>query len=264
MSLDADTALEPVGEGQWRGEIHERWWVQRGPFGGYVAAFLTRALTAAVGDPGRPPRTLAVHYLEAPVAGPVHVSATVERDGRSSSAVSLRMEQDGRPVALALGACAAWREGEPEWADGAPPAVPGPEESPPIRRERGLPPFVEQLDVRWADGGFPGRPAARARNAAWLRLAPQQPFDHLALTALSDHWMPAAFSKLGRPAIVPTLDLTIHFRAPAPVDAEWLLAVCDSRFAAGGAWEEDVELWTEDGRLVAQSRQLAMIREAPA
>jgi acyl-CoA thioesterase len=124
-----------------------------------------------------------------------------------------------------------------------------------------MPPFVGQLDVRWAGGGRPGHPAHEGRNVAWMRVHPPQPFDHLALTALSDGWMPAAMSKLGRLVVVPTLDLTIHFRAPAPVDADWLLAVYSSRFSAGGAWEEDGELWTQDGRLVGQSRQLAMIRE---
>jgi acyl-CoA thioesterase len=261
VSLDADTALEPVGEGRWRGEVSERWRAERGAFGGFVSALLTRAMQEAIADPARPPRTLAVHFLEAPAAGPVEVSATVERAGRSTTALSLRMEQAGRPVALALGACAAWREGEPEWADGRPPEVAPPEDCPPITREGGLPPFVENFEIRWAGGGFPGRPGREGRNAAWMRPAPPEPLDHVAMTALSDGWMPAAFSKLGRLAIVPTLDLTIHFRAPAPVDAEWLLAVYSTRFSAGGAWEEDGELWTPDGRLVAQSRQLAMIRE---
>jgi acyl-CoA thioesterase len=261
LSLDADTALEPVGEGRWAGAIHERWWVQRGPFGGYVAAFLMRAMIEAVGDPERLPRTLAVHFVDAPAAGAVEVSATVERAGRSSTAVSLRMEQDGRPLALALGACAVWREGGPESADGRMPAVAGPEESPPIKRRDLMPPFVEHFDIRFAGGGYPGHPSEPGHNAAWMRMKPARPFDHLALTALSDTWMPAAFSKLGRFVIVPTLDLTIHFRAPAPTDAEWLLAAYSSGYSAGGVWEEDGELWTPDGRLVAQSRQLAMIRE---
>ena len=33
-----------------------------------------------------------------------------------------------------------------------------------------------------------------------------------------------------------------------------------SRLAAGGVVEADGELWSEDGRLLAQSRQLALIR----
>ena len=104
-------------------------------------------------------------------------------------------------------------------------------------------------------------PAERARNLAWLRLREGGPLDELAVVALSDGWMPAAISKLGRFAIVPTFDLTIHVRAPLPAPGEWLLGDYRSSFSAGGAWEEDGELWAQDGTLVAQSRQLAMIRE---
>jgi acyl-CoA thioesterase len=262
LSLARDTALERVGEDRWRGTVSEDWWILRGPFGGYISAFLARAMMEAVGDPARPPRSLTVHFVDAPQAGEVDVVVTPERVGRSTTALSVRMEQEGRPVALALASCAVWREGEPEWADVRAPEAPGPGESRPIKRVDGAPRFHERFDIRWVDGGHLGRPSETGRNLAWLRL-PDQPLDHLAVTAMSDGWLPAAFSKLGRPAIVPTFDLTIHFRRPLPVDGEWLLADYRSSFAAGGAWEEDGELWAPDGTLVAQSRQLAMIRALP-
>lgn len=260
--LDADTALERIEDARWRGTISERWWVQRGPYGGYVSALLVRALIAAVDDRERPPRSITVHFLEAPAAGPVEIAATVERSGRSATAVSLRMEQHGAPVALALASAATWREGEPEWMDAAPPEVPGPEECPELPRLDGMPPFVRRFDVRWAQGGVVGQPAPLARNAAWARPRPATALDHLAVTALADTIVPAAFSRFGRPLIVPTFDLTIHFRAPLPAGGvgEWALVAFDSRRAAGGAWEEDGEVWSADGRLLAQSRQLAMIR----
>jgi hypothetical protein len=75
--------------------------------------------------------------------------------------------------------------------------------------------------------------------------------------------MPPACSKLGRFAIVPTLDLTIHSRAPAPVKADRLLAAYSSRSSAGGVWDADAEPWTPAGRLVAHARRPAMIRERP-
>jgi acyl-CoA thioesterase len=261
VTLAADTALERVAEDRWRGEVSERWWIQRGPFGGYLSAFLVRALTEAVGDPDRPPRSLTVHFVDAPAAGPIDVVAATERVGRSSSSLSLRLEQDGRAVALALAGCAAWRDGEPEWADARPPEAPDPDECRAVQRVNGSPRFHDRFDIRWVRGGHPGRGADAARNIAWLRMDPPQPLDHITVTAMSDGWMPAAFSKLGRFVIVPTFDLTIHFRAPLPVEGEWLLADYRSSFAAGGSWEEDGELWAPDGTLVAQSRQLAMIRD---
>lgn len=259
--LAADTALEPLGDGRWRGEISERWWVQRGPYGGYVSAFLVRALIAAVNDPGRPPRSLTVHFLEAPVAGPAEVAATVERTGRSASSVALRMEQDGRPMALALASAAAWRDDQPGWDELRPPAVPAPEDCPPVPALPEPPPFIDNFEVRWVAGGVLGQPAERARNVTWVRPRPAMALDHVAVAALSDTMVPAAFSRLGRPVVVPTLDLTIHFRAPLPAAGDgWGLAVFESGLSAGGTWEEDGELWSRDGVLLAQSRQLAMIR----
>ena len=261
MSLAGDTALEPLGDGRWRGEVFERWFVERGPFGGFVSAMLVRAAMAAVQDPKRLPRTLSVHFIDAPKAGPVEVAVTQERVGRSTTALSLRLEQDGTPVVLAIAGLARWRDGEAEWADASAPPAPAPEDCPPVHRADGMPRFVEQLAVRWVDGAMPGGGGAQGRNLAWLRPKEGGPLDALAVTALSDGWMPAALSKLGRLAIVPTFDLTIHFRAPLPATGDWLLAEYRTRFSAGGAWEEDGELWTQDGALVAQSRQLAMMRE---
>jgi len=62
---------------------------------------------------------------------------------------------------------------------------------------------------------------------------------------------------------VPTIDLTIHFRAPeaaaiADPDAP-VLGVFRSTDAAEGLIEEDGELWSPDGVLLAQSRQLALL-----
>jgi acyl-CoA thioesterase len=249
-------ALTPLGPARWRGEISERWWIERGPYGGYLCALFVRALTAAVDDPARAPRSLTVHFLAAPAAGPVEVDATVERVGRSLTSVALRMEQDGAPVALALGSAATWRDGETEWQELAMPDVAPPEDCPPVGGPP-LPPFTENFDIRWA-GGERGR----AANLTWVRPRPAALLDHAAIASLADTMVPAAFTRLGSLAVVPTFDLTIHFRAPLPPPSGdgWVLAAFRSGRSAGGAWDEDGELWSRDGVLLAQSRQLAMMR----
>ena len=166
VTLRADTELSRNGDGRFRGEVSEAWWIERGPFGGYLSAFLVRAMMEVLDDPARPPRSLTVHFVDAPAAGPIDVAVTVERAGRSSTALSLRLEQDGRPIALALAGAAAWREGEPEWADLRAPAAPAPEDCPELPRVKGAPRFQERFDLRWVEGGAPGRPAERARHLA--------------------------------------------------------------------------------------------------
>ena len=103
-------------------------------------------------------------------------------------------------------------------------------------------------------------PAERARNVAWLRLREGGPFDELdrdrALRRLDARRAVEARALRDRAHLRPHDPLP---RAAARA-GEWLLGDYRSSFSAGGAWEEDGELWAADGTLVAQSRQLAMIR----
>jgi acyl-CoA thioesterase len=253
MSLEEATALEPVGDGLWRGTISEEWWIIAGPFGGYVSAFFTRALQELAS--GRAPRSLTVHFLEPPQAGEVELAGEVLRQGGSMTSAALQMRQGDRVVASAMAAAAAWKDGQPEWNGVAPPQVPPPQECEEIYQSSRTPRFFRHFEIRLA----PQR-EGEARNVAWMRPKPQRPLDHLSVTTLADGWMPAAFSKLGRPAIVPTLDLTIHFRAPLPHATEWTLVTNSSRVSAGGVWDEDTDVWAADGTLLAHARQLALIR----
>jgi len=259
--FDADTAIEPAGDGRWRAEISERWFVGRGPNGGLLAALAVRAMEALAGDPERVPRSLTLHFLEAPAAGPLELAGTVERAGRSTSAVSLRLEQGGRPVALGLGALAVWRDGGFEHLGVAPPAVPAPQELPDttLADAPGAPAFVSNYAWKWATDPADGE---RALVGGWIRTPDARPVDHVGLAAFADAFPPAVFPLLGRVVGAPTIDLTIHYRAPlGDLGDGWILGAFRSRRVAGGFFEEDGELWSEDGTLLLQSRQLAMVRE---
>ena len=107
------------------------------------------------------------------------------------------------------------------------------------------------------------RPLSAPHNGAWMRAAEPRPADPVLLAALTDAWIPAAFAHMDQPTFVPTIDLTIHWRAAPGVPAgehPWVLGLFTTRLGAGGTWEEDGELWSEDGVLLAQSRQLAIVR----
>jgi hypothetical protein len=66
------------------------------------------------------------------------------------------------------------------------------------------------------------------------------------------------------PGGIPTIDLTVHFRSPLPLAAAepgaHVLAVFRTRLVNEGLLEEDGELWSRDGQLLAHSRQLALLR----
>ena len=260
--FDSDTALEEMGPGRWRAWAPEHWFVARGPNGGYLAAVAARAAEAAA---GRPLRSLTLHFIAAPAAGPIDAAVTLEREGRTYSAVSIRLEQDGAPVTLALATLGELPAEGAAWdATAMPSASPLAETEALQPDETNVPAFMRNYDLRWAlggDGDVPG-------SGGWMRTREPRLLDAPLVAALTDAWAPAAFVALGRFVGAPTLDLTIHIRRPLPppdmAADDYVLGRFVSRLAVGGTWEEDGELWTPGGELIAQSRQLALVRELPA
>jgi acyl-CoA thioesterase len=266
LSFDEDIAMRPVGDGRYEGEVRGWWWTPRGPLGGYVMALMLSALEQAVGDPERMPRSATMHFLRPPQAGPVTVEARVERAGRTLTSVSGRLEQDGKLMGLALGAFST------PWESPLLNDSPMPEVDPPQGRDterRSVPdsippPFVERLVFQHRFGAELFSRADRGEVGGWLGLREERPLDAAAVTLLTDAWFPAPWPRLRALAAAPTIDLTVHFRAPLPIADGLLLGRFTSRLVRDGFFEEDGELWAADGTLVAQSRQLGLLIGAEA
>jgi len=258
-----DSAVREIEPGLYEGSVNRDWWIVFGPNGGFVAALLMRAMTAAVGDETRAPRSLTIHYPAAPREGIVQIRTLVERAGRSLTTVSCRMVQGERLIAIAAAAFSAPREPLFEFDDVPAPDVPPPEEVPTFDPRPDLPPFASQWETKPAIGAPPFTGAEHAVAGGWIRPLGEQPLDGALVAQLTDAWIPAVFARLDRPNPVPTIDLTVHFREALPLPGDWVLSRFDSRLSRGGFVEEDGLIWSRDGRLIAQSRQLALL-QAPS
>src|SRR4051794_9621530 len=102
--FERDTSVRAIEAGVFEGHVNRDWWIVFGPNGGFLAAMVVKAMGTAVDDPTRVPRSLTVHYTAAPAEGPVRITTTIERAGRSMTTVTARMEQGSRLIALAIGA----------------------------------------------------------------------------------------------------------------------------------------------------------------
>lgn len=263
-AFDRATALSVVGPGVFGARCDAGWFAPTGPNGGYLAALVVRAMEATVADPSRHARSITLHYMRAPAEGPVQISVTTERSGRSASYVSARLAQDGQDLVLALGAFAGDFPPAAEYAAAAP-DLPPVETLTPVPFIAGrTPAILQHMDMRVAVGPWPFTGGQEALTGGWLRLAEPRVPDAASLACYCDAWWPAPFTRLERPVGAPTIDLTVHFRAPDVAarlaSDEPLRAVFRSTTAHGGFFEEDGALWSADGTLLAQSRQHALLR----
>lgn len=257
--FDADTAAVALGDGRYRVRFDSAWWVVRGPNGGYVAALLVRAIRAELDDPARALRSLTVHYLSAPREGEGEVEVRVERAGRGLTTVSVRCEQEGRTMALAVAALATAYPSPMTYAHAEMPDVPAPDAmAVPEMRPFDPPPFSRNFVLRPALGPAPFSGGDRALTGGWIRLAEERPLDEALVVALCDAWWPAPLGVVDAGLVAPTVDLTVHLRAPLPRPHDDVLVEARSDVAGDGFFEEDVRVFARDGTLLAQSRQLAL------
>jgi acyl-CoA thioesterase len=261
--FDRATALAASGSdgGVFTGVISEHFWVQAGPNGGYLAAIAQRGAGTLVDTRERPARSLHARFLSAPKAGPFELRAELIRAGRSMSTVGVRMSQDGRDF-LHASACFSGGFSSIAFQDAAMPEALPVETSHPVPKRI---PLNHRYDLLRAIGGDE-RADERARSGGWIRFAEPRAIDELALAALWDAWPPAVFARAFDQRFrgaVPTVEVSVYFRRRLPLATaqagDYVLLCVESTMADEGIVEESGEIWSRDGLLLAQSRQLALL-----
>jgi acyl-CoA thioesterase len=258
--FDASTALS--GNGPVFGAVLDgRWDGQAGANGGFLLALATRAIGEVLPFPD--PVVVSGFYLRPGSPGPAEIRTEVIRAGLTTGFGQASLCRDGKEVLRATAAYtdldAAAARGGPSYTGGEPPAQPPPEECQVLSRVI-VPPItlVERVEYRCAE--LPSwvtrtPPSGNPVYEGWMRFADGREPDILSLPLFVDAVAPAVLEAGVRG--MTTVELTVHLRArPAP---GWLAFRTLTRYLADGYFEEDAELWDSTGRLVAQSRQLALV-----
>jgi acyl-coenzyme A thioesterase PaaI-like protein len=237
-------------------------WNGRGnAHGGFMLALVTRALGRVMPFPD--PIAVSGFFLRPGSAGPVRISTEVIRSGKTTGFGQASLWRDGKELLRTTAAFAdlavAAARGGPSYSGGAAPDLPPPEECVPLIPARRLAriPLTEHFEYRvpalpsWAVGAPPsGNPVYEL----WMRFADGREPDVASLPLIVDAVAPTVL-EVGAGST--TVELTVHVRArPAP---GWLACRSYSRHVADGYHEEDFEVWDSTGKLVAQSRQLALV-----
>jgi hypothetical protein len=97
----------------------------------------------------------------------------------------------------------------------------------------------------------------------WVRPRFETPVDESLLVVLQDLWLPAAYHHWKEPTVAVSVDISSQFRAALPVDGEdasrGLFVVLRSAGSLGGFVDEDCEIWSPSGALLAQGRQVRFV-----
>lgn len=265
VDFNDDIALRAgEGPGRFEAEITDRWWIVTGPNGGLLAALLLRAAQRVVaGDrPELVARILTVQFLSGPEVGPVQLQVHLDKDGRRVCFASVAMTQGNRLICQAKVTLVAPLGNEFDLVDLLMPPAPPPDRCPVLPADV----TYGNARTRWQRRDVDlGRPDA---VCGWLRLDPPVPIDAAVLALMCDNLPP---SLRGHVALVDvdlaerthttSIEMTTYFRCAeiglAPT-AECLVLL-RSATVSDGLHQEDGEVWSPDGRLLATSRQLALV-----
>jgi acyl-CoA thioesterase len=257
-----DAAMALSGDGPAFGAVLDgRWDGHEGANGGLLLSLATRAVGEVLPFPD--PLVVSGFYLRPGSPGQAEVRTEVIRAGRTTAFGQASLCRDGKEVLRATAAytdlAAAAARGGPSYAGLQPPDLPPPGQCQELRRDANPPiTFSERIEYRVTE--LPGwvtrtPPSGNPVYEGWMRFADGREPDLLSLPLFVDAVAPAAL-ELGLRRMT-TVELTVYLRArPAP---GWLAYRMATRYLADGYFEEDAELWDSAGRLVAQSRQLALV-----
>ena len=261
----AATAVTPLGGGRYGCVLDAGWSALAGINGGILMAIIVRAIEAEVGAE-RGLRSLQCQFMRPPKAAPAEIVIETLRSGARATNLRVRLEQNGRVMLEALATCfagglreiARWSPPMPEVAPpGASALELGDPRMPSIADRVGYTPLIGPAPM----SGTPLEPGEPARTGGWLELKDPHPIDVAVLAFFVDAWWPAALGPIDVMAFNPTIDLSFHVRTALPPEGlppQPLLLDVVTQASLEGLCDEDTRLFTADGVLLAQSRQLAI------
>lgn len=273
IAMAADTEFAKTAPGTYQRTNDDSWLGYPGLFGGYVNALALQACALEMGDPGREPRTLTVHFLRRFPVGEMRVETNIERAGASVTVVSARIFCGDTLCGFATTTFARQRESLDFIDLEMPPVPPGAEFDPSAPLSGDLPfPFRDNLRM-WDvyDGVLTGQasspsnpPSPLSHSGGWALPAGEERIDERFLVAVADGFTPVFYRKLSAPMMAGTMEFTAYFRSsPSRIAVgEPVLAVLTTAASLHGYVEEDCNIWSPQGELLLQSRQLRFTQKA--
>lgn len=262
MKFSEASAVQRVGAGSYTAEIQPGWDIFGVANGGYLLATLARAMgEEAV---GRDLVSISARFLNPGREGPVSMEVETLKQGRGTTTLQGRMTAGDRTLFVAHATFAVPGMGaEVNASFEQAPEVPPPDQCLrllPVDDAPLPPPFSTKVGILMRPEDAVMGEAAEGRSPdikGWFHLLDGELIDPYGLVLAADAFPPAVFTANLPLGWTPTIDISVYVRDPGP--HEIVKSHVHTRHVTDGWLEEDVEMWDSSGRLVAQSRQLALL-----
>jgi len=248
-------------------ELNPHWTIGPKIHGGVMLALCAKAASSAVGVAAAVPLAVSASFVWAPDPGQVWLTATVRKRGRQVNLVDVELSQqagDIRKVAVR----AVVTVGVAEGADTpllATDTIAGQMTPEPPDHVEAIGPGHPLAEITHLAAGCEIRPdmtglwnTAPGQTPAtriWVRPRGERP-DLLFALMCGDISMPVTFA-VGRTGWAPTVQLTAYLRG---IPADGWLRVSAGTTQIGATWfDEDHTVVDSAGRLIVQTRQLALV-----
>ncbi|MDH6680520.1 acyl-CoA thioesterase [Rhodococcus sp. LBL1] len=233
----------------------DTWRAFDGIHGGMVLAAMLRAAAAAT---GAVPAAATAHFYAPLRPGPIDMTVHPGPTGRSpgvqvrAGAAAMGLVRLSRGVAAARHAPSIETVVDPDSLTGLDVPI-------------DFVPFSQHLDIRPINAARPFAGGPDPEFDVWIRLRPGSEFTGVERAAiLLDAMPPGLFATRTAPVPIPTVELTAHF-APAAVSptGPWHRLRHRTVWWTSDECVDETELFTTDGELAAQARQLRRILHSP-
>lgn len=273
-ALFADAmALRVVAEGEfgpvYDGELNTHWTIGPKVHGGIMVALCAQAAHLAlrhgqdVAPGAAEPIAVSANFLWAPEPGPMRLACSVRKRGRQVSLVDVELSQGERTAvraAITLGVPEHRVEPllsvNPVLGQMSPEPPPGLEQIGPGHPMAEINHMFGGCDIRPDLSSLrPAEPGVAPVTRIWVRpygMAPDALFGLLC----GDMSVPVSFA-VNRTGWAPTVQLTAYVRS-VPADG-WLRVSCTTTQIGQDWFDEDHTVVDLEGRIVVQTRQLALV-----
>ncbi|PHI39081.1 acyl-CoA thioesterase [Pseudoalteromonas sp. GCY] len=262
MTFDEIIQSEHLQQAQTQMTFPASWCQGRTAFGGLSAAIAVQSMKHQLTEPRRL-LSVSVNFVGPLLEGaPFTVATTILRSGKNATQMQTQLIQSGEVCLIAIGCFGKDRASAIQVANADSPTLSGVNPKAVLPYQEGvMPAFFQHVALNAQQGALPFSGAPSSNLGGWMRFKSQTTsVNELHTLALADSWPPTLLQMCKAPSPASSMSWYIEFLCEISLDSEsWLGFEAVTHHSQNGYGIEDAKIWSQNGKLLALSRQTVAV-----